>query len=113
MASKLLELAQAVREQHVRQLLPSKARHRFWVLELQLHLWTGWPANGRSCASVRILLAGLWCCKQVWTCCPGAREDRTERLLPKYYIKIVYFSISVLFRKISNVLRDSGVVCGF
>lgn len=38
-SSKFLQLAQAVGEQHVRQLLVSKAGHVVRLLQLQLHLW--------------------------------------------------------------------------
>lgn len=38
-SSEFLQLAQAVGEQHVRQLLVSKAGHVVRLLQLQLHLW--------------------------------------------------------------------------
>ncbi len=52
-SSEFLELTQAVRKQHVRQLLISKARHVVWVLQLQLCLrWAGQPAGGRRVSAV-------------------------------------------------------------
>lgn len=60
-SSELLQLAQAVGEQHVRQLLLSKAGHVLWLLQFELRLQTGQPAGGSSHASVEALLSGSWC----------------------------------------------------
>lgn len=64
-SSKLLQLAQAVGEQHVRQHLLSEARDVFWVFQLHL-CWTGQPAGGRCRAHVIALLAGSYCRLFIW-----------------------------------------------
>lgn len=71
-SSEFFQLADAVGEQHVRQLLISEARNVVRVLQLQLHLWTGWPIGG-SCVS-----AGLTgpCC---WLFCWFVPGEETSR----------------------------------
>lgn len=67
MSSEFLQLAQAVGEQNVRQLLVSKARHVLWVAQLQLHLWwTGQPTVRRCCCGVSAFHAGPLCRLLSW-----------------------------------------------
>lgn len=71
-SSEFLQLAQAVREQHVRQLLISKSGYVPWVLQLQLRLqWTGQPVGG---SYVGALLGGP-CCRLFSSFAPGEEKN--------------------------------------
>lgn len=71
-SSKFLQLAQAVGEQHVRQLLVSEAGHVLQVLQLQLCVWTGQPAGW---SYVSPLLNGPCCGPFRWFA-PGEGKNR-------------------------------------
>lgn len=77
---KLLELAQAVRQQHVGQLLLPEAREAVRLFQLHLHLWwTGHPGGGRHRAQLKTVLTGLCCgLKSLWWT-PGARKADREK----------------------------------
>lgn len=66
--SEFLQLAQAVGEQHVRQLLISEAGQVARLLQLQLGLWgTGQPAGG-SCV---FAFLSRPCCRLLWWFAPA------------------------------------------